>query len=504
MAQSFPMNGISPDQTARSGVRRGLRPAGGGLCAGLLMLFLAVQPAGSQTAAPLSPADREAAVSAVRAFTGHAPAESPDDALLAEVARYAEAALGLRLSPPGLDRNWSIAPPARDVGAELQAARATGGLASWIDALEPQAPPYRALLAVRVRYQALVDAGGWETLPDSPALRPGDTHPAVAALRRRLAMEGYGEAGPVEAETAFDAGLEAALRQFQRQHGLAEDGILGGETRRALDVPASGRLQQIDANLERWRWLPRPLPADRIELNIARQDVLYLRQGQVALSMRAIVGKPATRTPMLASRIEAVTLNPSWHVPSSIARGELLPQERRSPGVLARRGFVREGTSLRQVPGPNNALGQVKFEMPSPFGVYLHDTPSRSLFAREDRLFSHGCMRLEKPRELATLLLGDQGWTGADVDAAIDAGSTRRVTLDRPVAVLVVYFTAGVDESGAVWFADDPYGWDRKLIAALARLPRSGAGGGGAAAAGKSMFALPVRVASEGCHDPRP
>jgi len=225
---------------------------------------------------------------------------------------------------------------------------------------------------------------------------------------------------------------------------------------------------QIDANLERWRWLPHDLPDDRLELDTGAAEATLYVAGRPALQMRAIVGDPSHKTPMFASRVDAVVFNPPWNVPDSIARKEILPKAARDPGYLSRNGFVRTTQGLQQRPGPGNALGQVKFDLRSPFGVYLHDTPGRASFARRARTLSHGCMRLEQPRELAERLLAVQGWARARIDQAIAAGSTQRVSLRNPMPLFVVYRTASVDQDGWATFRRDRYGWDHKLLAALA------------------------------------
>ncbi len=393
--------------------------------------------------------------------------EAMDDAALAAtLERYAIRQLGLRVRPSAIDRTWTIEPPVRDVAVELTTARRSGGLAEWLNALEPSEEGYRALAEERRRYRTILAGGGWPTLPSGPAFKEGDEDVRIEALRHRLTAEGY-VLVPTETPARFDAGLAAALRLFQRRHDLDEDGVLGTGTRRALDVPVADRLAQIDVNLERWRWLPRDLPADRLEVDIGGAEATRFASGRPVLTMRVIVGAPRHKTPMIASYLEAVVLNPPWNVPASIARNEIMPRAAREPGYLSRNGFVRTPNGLQQRPGPGNALGFVKFDLPSPFGVYLHDTPGRSSFARRVRTLSHGCMRLEKPRELAEDLLAPQGWTRATIDRAIAAGATRRVSLETRLPLFVIYRTVAIDEDGRATFRPDPYGWDTRLLAAL-------------------------------------
>jgi murein L,D-transpeptidase YcbB/YkuD len=192
--------------------------------------------------------------------------------------------------------------------------------------------------------------------------------------------------------------------------------------------------------------------------------------------MRAIVGDRGHKSPMFISRLESVVFNPPWNVPPSIAAKELLPKERAHPGYLARNDFIFVvGGALRQLPGPRNSLGQLKFDFPSPFGVYLHDTPARAIFAQAERWRSHGCIRLEKPRELAAAVLGPQGWTADRIDTSIAAGDTSRVGLSAPVPLYVLYWTVVIAPDGAPEFRRDTYGWDAELTRALAP---GGAGGG--------------------------
>jgi murein L,D-transpeptidase YcbB/YkuD len=254
---------------------------------------------------------------------------------------------------------------------------------------------------------------------------------------------------------------------FQTRHGLVPDGVLGPGTRAELNAPAEQRLAQIDANLERWRWLP-PLPADRVEVNIAGAEATLYRRGAAQLSMRVIVGDPRHRSPMFASRIDSIVFNPPWNVPASIAVKELLPKEAAHPGYFARNDFHFVDGALQQSPGPKNALGRLKFDFNSPFGVYLHDTPGRAAFGRPNRALSHGCIRLEKPLELAAAILPAAVWAPESIDAAIAAGTTLRVAVAQPIPLYVLYWSVVVAPDGQLLFHRDVYGWDAKLTQALA------------------------------------
>lgn len=432
---------------------------------------LAAGPAGP----PLTPRERALIVAALQGsdeLTAAPPESFSDDALQASLIRHATVELGLRLQPSQVDRLWAIAPPPRQVEAELAQAHSAGRLDLWLQGLAPASATYRALISARRRYRQIVDNSGWVQLPANPGLQLGAAGPAVANLRLRLAAEGY----LVDVQRGgerFDAQLKDAVATFQRRHDLEADGVVGPGTREALNVTAQQRLTQIEANLERWRWV-RALPPDRLEVNVAAAEAELFADDAPKLTMRTVVGDLRHETPMFTSQLASVVINPPWNVPASIATKELWPKERAHPGYLARNGFSVVDGALRQAPGPGNSLGRVKFDFPSPFGVYLHDTPGRSAFARSNRALSHGCIRLEKPRELAAILLGPQGWTADRIDAVVDSGKTERIQLEGRLPLFVLYWTVEPQADGSLQFHPDRYGWDAKLTAALAR-------GGGAA-----------------------
>jgi murein L,D-transpeptidase YcbB/YkuD len=238
-------------------------------------------------------------------------------------------------------------------------------------------------------------------------------------------------------------------------------------TRLALNTPVDERIGQIVANMERWRWLPAQLPADRIQVNIAAAVLTVFRGDTATMSMRAVTGKPGDETPMLSSVVHSVVLNPPWNVPTGIAANELIPKGR---AYLARNGFSMiptggGGYRLQQKAGPQSALGRMKFDFDNPFAVYLHDTPTRSTFERYGRLASHGCVRLEKAEQLTRALLeGDPVWTPAAIDQTLATGQTVRAPLSRPVSVFLLYWTAYLAPDGQMNFRADPYGWDRELL----------------------------------------
>lgn len=348
------------------------------------------------------------------------------------------------IRPAEINRLWALVPPEGAVR-------------------DPNDPATLSLRAAAQRYATL----SWSSLPPGRALRVGASGAAVLALRERLQAEGFGPAVAPADPNLFDAELAAALANFQSRHGLAPDGVLGKAVRVELDIPPATRVAQIEANLERAGWLPVVLPPDRLEVDIAAAEAVLYQGGQASLTMRVVVGDTKHETPIFASALETVVLNPPWNVPLSITKAELMPREAREPGYLAKHDFVWSNGRLVQAPGPENSLGQMKFDLNSPFGVYLHDTPAKSAFARPRRALSHGCMRLEKPKELAVALLKTQGWDDAAIAAAIAKGDTRRVDLDQHLPLFVVYRTVVPDVLGGVLFRPDVYGWDAELAAYL-------------------------------------
>lgn len=403
--------------------------------------------------------------------------------LIALSLAYARAQHGGRMEGR-FPANWAIRPAPYDAQAEFDAALAAHGLADWAASLPPPDERYAALVKLYARYQDLAAHGGWTSLTVKPVLKQGSTGDRVEALRERLAIEDATVAAeafvppapvkpaatpvpPGPAIALFDAALAEAVSRAQARYGLTPDGVAGAGTIAALNAPVEARLGQIRANLERWRWAPRALPAYRVELNIADASLVMFDAGQPSLSMRAIVGQASKQTPMFADRIQAVVFNPPWNVPADIAASEIWPKIRRDPGYMAREGFVvRPGGGLQQLPGPECALGTIKFDLSNAFGVYLHDTPTRSLFAQDRRTLSHGCMRLEKPNLLARRLLQDDpAWTQTRIDITLLAGKTVRAPLPRPVPVYVFYWTAFMDDQGQAAFRSDVYRWDQDLMA---------------------------------------
>lgn len=395
------------------------------------------------------------------------------------------------------DPNWHIATDPFDPREHLEAALAADRVVESLSELLPVHREYRALRDVMADYRDMAAAGGWPEVPADLRLAPGDEHPAVATLARRLAITGD-HTGPLPGDTpdtpaAYGADLQEAVTRFQARHGLTASGRVDAATVAALNVPADVRVQQIALNLERWRWLPRELGDRRVLVNIPEMQLRVYETDDVALAMRVVVGTLETQTPIFNDEMSYLVFSPYWNVPDSIAQGETLPAAIQDPSYLARNNMeiidrsgqivdpetldegALENYRFRQRPGAANALGLVKFMFPNKYNVYLHDTPAESLFTRANRAFSHGCVRLEEPVALAEYVLRDQpDWDTGAIRAAMRSGTEQTVRLTAPLPVYLGYWTARVDEEGIVHFLPDIYGIDdgqaRRVAVRLERL----------------------------------
>lgn len=430
---------------------------------------------------------------ALEAPAGLSPAQAElvhTDALL----RLASDLFHGRLDPidhvPGIDlQNAELD---ADPIAWMERAIASRDIGAAVAALAPRTPIYARLKAALAAHRGIARRGGWASVPPGPTLRPGERSDRVPALRARLRASGeLADATPADA-TLFDDALAAAVRLFQVRHQLATDAIVGRQTLAAANVPVAQRIDQIRVNLERARWLLHDLPSTYVLVDIAGFEVRYVRDGIERLRSRATVGRPYRRTPVFRSSIAYLEFNPTWTVPPTILANDVLPAIRRDPGYLARRNMrvlTFQGQPvdprtidwnryrgrnfpwmIRQDPGPDNALGQVKFMFPNAHMVYLHDTPERALFARPERAFSSGCIRVEQAHRLAELLLEAEGRDSAAVQSLFEEARTRRVALANPVPVLLYYWTVTFDGDGSVIFKRDIYDRDPPLLAALDRL----------------------------------
>ncbi|HEX3033749.1 MAG TPA: L,D-transpeptidase family protein [Thermodesulfobacteriota bacterium] len=370
----------------------------------------------------------------------------------------------------------------------LETALSSNKIEEVLRNLLPSNPAYTRLRQALMRYREIAATGGWHVVPYGSTIRAGDRGERVETLRTRLIAEGYLDQKPIRNKDLLDDDLEQAVRAFQKRHGLEVDGAVGPATLGALNVSAQERVRQIEIHMERWRLLPHNLGQRYVIVNVPSFQLYVVEDGQIIMTMNAVVGQLYWRTPVFSTKMTYLVLNPSWNIPRSIAIQEVVPIIRKNPGYLTEhkiRVFQGSGAKtqridpktidwskvsarnfryrFRQDPGPKNPLGRVKFMFPNEFNVYIHDTPSQELFSKTERCFSHGCIRIEKPIDLAEYVLrSDPRWTREKILSEIETGKEKVVPLPEPIPVYILYLTAWVDEEGTVQFRKDLYGHDRE------------------------------------------
>lgn len=329
--------------------------------------------------------------------------------------------------------------------------------------------PYRLLKEQLARYHGIAQKGGWPTITTSKkTLKKGTSAPEIAVIKKRLQVTG--ELTVQDTTSVFNDTLEAAVKVFQTRYGYKPDGIITPALIKDMNVSAEQRVEQILMNMERMRWMPVEPDGNLILVNIP-EFVLHVYEGKSKVfDMVVVVGKEGHNTMMFSGDLNQVVFSPYWNVPPSIVRNEILPAMNRNPNYIASQNMEVTGNddglpSVRQRPGAGNALGKVKFLFPNSFNIYFHDTPSKSLFNKDKRAFSHGCIRLAEPEKMANYLLRDQPeWTPEKISSAMNAGQEKFVKLKKPVPVIITYYTAWVDEEGLLNFREDIYDHDEKLM----------------------------------------
>jgi murein L,D-transpeptidase YcbB/YkuD len=396
-------------------------------------------------------------------------------ALTAAVLRYAHDVSVGRTRPNAVYRDVKLPIPSFDsVDALIRMSRSRSIADSLAD-LAPPHPQYRRLAEAMARYRAVEAKGGWPTV----------TTRGEKALIERLVADDVTLAAIPEPKSDD---IQAAVKRFQSRNGLEDNGRVAGATLAALNVPVSRRIEILAANMERWRWLPRRFEDRYIEVNVPDQSVAFVRNGDVVLSSRVVIGRKSSRTPIVRAEAVALIVNPPWEIPGDIVVNQLLPKLRKSSGYLQASNMVLlnepgdpfgkkvnwrnvSGDAfpyrIVQIPGPQNALGNLMIDTPNEFDVYLHDTPGKQLFKQADRAVSNGCIRVEQIFQLASLAL-DESDGETKITDLIAAHDTKRVPLGRPVPVYFLYWTAIAGSDGGVGFRADLYGRDAPLIAALA------------------------------------
>lgn len=407
-----------------------------------------------------------------------------------------------KTDPQSIDPQWNRVPLHEEwllqSTAELANPLTPESLSTFLADRVPQEPGYVDLQAARQKLARLVRANEWTAIADGPLLRPGDQDARVPHIRQRLIewgdlMENADTStnGKLNDEH-YTTELSAAVIAFQNRNGLVADGIIGPRTITALNASPAQLMDRIDVNLERWRWMPTDLGQRYVLVNIAGFELRLVDDGRTSLAKPVVVGRDYRRTPVFSDHIRYLVLNPDWVVPPKLAVQDKLPEIRQDPDYLQRLGYrvydgwgaVRQlidpgsvdwaGVSERdfpyrlvQEPGPQNALGQVKFMLPNQYNVYLHDTPARELFQHQERAFSSGCVRVKDAMELAKLLLEPEGWSSQRLDSILKAGRTLTINLKEPVPVHIQYWTAWVDDNGQLQLRKDIYRRDEAIRQAL-------------------------------------
>ena len=397
-----------------------------------------------------------------------------------------------RLDPLTADTEWHIPPPAVDPVAELAGIVASPSIQDALQELIPRHSGYRRLRSLLQSLRSLGSMGGWPVVPPGASLERGGYDQRIHVLRHRLMLSGYLSGFDYRDTYHYDAELERAVREFQSAHGLEADGVVGRKTLAALNVPVNERIQQIQLNMERWRWMPDDLGERYLLVNMAGFELQAVENDETVMDMRVIIGRPYRSTPAFLGTMRYLVINPYWNVPHKLAILDLLPKQQADPDYLPGKGFrVYAGWGkdapeldpgdidwssytaenfpyrLIQDPGEVNSLGRIKFMLPNPYAVYLHDTPSRHLFNRPVRTFSSGCIRVAEPVRLANFVLNDgRDYMTPDVLEAISSGENQIVSLPRVVPVYMLYQTAWVDDEGMAHFRDDVYGRDFLVLRA--------------------------------------
>lgn len=397
-----------------------------------------------------------------------------------------------KVDPTKIDSNWEIIRKSPKVNHPelLKTALQSGSIRKSLESLYPSFNMYRkgreVIRALNERRKS--DSTDWKAVKIDKTLKVGDANNGIPALRERLVFWNYLEIHELENPKLYDSIMFVAVKEFQKRNGMEPDGALGKMTVNALNQSPRNLMDKAAVNLERLRWLPDSLrDSEMIVVNIANFQLDYLSKGDTLFSGKVIVGKQYHASPVFSAPMKYIVFSPYWNIPTSIARNEIIPSIRKNPNYLSQKNMevvthsgklVDPSTvnwssksfpyMIRQKPGGDNSLGLVKFMFPNKHSVYLHDTPSKSLFEREDRALSHGCIRLQHPEILAKLLLNDMpGWTTEKIQEAMHQTKEQIVNLDREIPVVLIYLTFWADSKGQGHFRPDIYDRDGKVLTAL-------------------------------------
>lgn len=401
---------------------------------------------------------------------------------------YASHFLNGKLNPEEVEGEWQAVRREGNAKSFLKKCLASGNIEVHFKELEPENVSYHGLLKALKKYREIQNNGGWDLLEAGETLKPQMAGARVTALKHRLSIEGYFlmEGDPND---VYTQDLSEAVREFQKHHGLEVDGNVGKQTLASLNIPVSSKIAQIRANMERLRWISQDMGAHYVFVNIADFTMKVYRGDTLSYQQNVVVGKPFRKTPVFSDLMTYFVLNPYWTVPPTILFNDVLPEVKKDINYLKVKNMkVLKGSevvdpqsidwsklsrsnfpyTIRQDPGPTNALGAVKFMFPNKYNIYIHDTPSKELFNRPDRAFSSGCIRLNKPMGFVDYLITDiPDWNSEKVDNTLKTGKDKTVMLKRPINVHILYLTAWADDSG-VQFRNDVYQRDAAVIEALA------------------------------------
>ncbi|HSK39198.1 MAG TPA: L,D-transpeptidase family protein [Arenibaculum sp.] len=390
------------------------------------------------------------------------PAREEAALTLAAIA-YAEALSDGMADPKKIWSIYTVARPKTDVVAGLAQALEGGDLETWFDSLAPQDEDYQVMSAAYMALRKQMAERNVQPIPAGAAIKPGGQDPRMPQIAQALHMAGFFP-GPVDPEAmVYTPAMVPGVKVLQGQAGLKADGTIGAQTLAALNSVAADHAQQLAINMERRRWLPREAPAARVDVNTAAAFLNYYRGGNLAHTARVVVGKRGTETPQLQSNMFQLVANPPWNVPAGIAAKEIFPK---GAGYLASQNMYVQNGRIIQRPGPKAALGVVKFDLKNPYAIYLHDTPSKSLFASDMRHRSHGCVRVHNAVDFARMLANEHGILG-EFDRKMASGDTGAVTLKEQIPVRLLYHTVYLDDAGRLVYLPDPYGWDQRLAKAV-------------------------------------
>ncbi len=415
-----------------------------------------------------------------------------DELLSVAALDYISDMKGERLYPRKIDRQLYYRPVDIDEVSILKDNMASDGRScNWVTQLEPQRADYKELKGLLAEYRNLKEMGYWPTLPKGTKLKAGDSGPKVQTLRELLTTQGYLSPSQGQGDT-FDSTVEAAVKEYQRLHGLEPDGAIGPMTAKSMSTSLDERIKRVIVSMERQRWLPENMGDRYIQVNIPAYELKAVENDQVQFTMPVITGRHYRETPNYSREMTGVRFNPSWHVPYSIAVADKLPKLKRNSGAFSGRGYryydsygnrVDPGSidwgsyssgnfpfTIKQSPGAGNALGKIRFTLENKNGlaIFLHGTPSKHLWEKAKRSFSSGCIRVKDPHRLAEFVFNNPDeWPRDRIDSEASGYNTNNVSLPQPLKTQMTYFTIWVDEAGKTHFVEDVYGQDKQIWNAL-------------------------------------